>query len=249
MPIWNQRARELTGWRSKNAWVQGHYLPTDSNDPAWYYHIQDVLEGCVRNYWTDIRRTSWLPSRFLIKEIRMNLMLGFIARHFQPTIIFLIRHPCAVISSRIRCGWQANVGGILLQEQLVEDYLQPWTADLRKVADPIGHHAAWWAVENLVGLSELRAYPHQFIVYEDLVTDPVFSLKTLFQAINLPPPQFSADKLTKPSRMGRQRNIRDSWCHHLSTSDIEKIRAWNDRIELQQLLPESCKKWDFSLVC
>ena len=61
---------------------------------------------------------------FLIKEIRANLMLGYLYDHFQPKIIYLVRHPCAVTYSRtFMNNFGADVNDILSQEELTcKDY-------------------------------------------------------------------------------------------------------------------------------
>jgi hypothetical protein len=40
-------------------------------------------------------------------------------------IILLLRHPCAVVASRLALGWKDNLFETMEQEDLVEDFLLP----------------------------------------------------------------------------------------------------------------------------
>lgn len=113
IPLWNENVCKLTGWDRLGPHSWSWYLPPDSSQPEWFELLHQVLTGRYRNYWTDYYRTCFFPDRFLIKEIRANLMLGYIADKFHPKIIYVIRHPCAVVESRLAVGWHADVADIL----------------------------------------------------------------------------------------------------------------------------------------
>jgi hypothetical protein len=102
-----------------------------------------------------------LPDRYLIKEIRANLMLGYIHDHFQPRIIHVLRHPCAVVASRTRLDWRVNLGDLLQQEDLLEDELAGLAGDIgRARSDCVASHAIGWAVESRVAGRQIREPSH-----------------------------------------------------------------------------------------
>jgi len=145
-PLWNDEIRLLTGWDRSDPYIRGVYLRTEGEYREWEAYIDRILSGQIRNYWTDYDRSSYFPDRFLVKEVRANMMLGFIHRKFEPRIIHIIRHPCAVIYSRLAAPtpWHADVKDLLCQEELVEDYIRPWIPEIEKEKDLIGAHAVLW---------------------------------------------------------------------------------------------------------
>jgi hypothetical protein len=196
-----------------------------------------------RNYWTDYERTSWFPARFLIKEIRANLMLGWLYRRFQPRIIYLVRHPCAVVYSRLMAPqpWHADVRDILVQEELVADHLQPWVSAIARERDLLGAHAVWWAVENHIALHQLEGLPHAILFYEDLILRPREVLENLLPWLGvkrLPRKIFSL--LPQPSRMSnRHLAYRDEqerlsrWQSGLSVEEQKRVLMWARQLGLE----------------
>lgn len=170
-PTWTKEIRPLTGW-GPSLNVRSFYLKYDAQIPEWYEFWQSVLSGRIRSYLTDHIRTSYFPRRYLVKMIRANLMLGYIYDNFQPKVVFTIRHPCAVILSRMALNWVADVQDILNQEELVENHLRPWIGLIEKERDQLGAQAVWWAVENMIALKSLENIPHAMIAFESLCLDP-----------------------------------------------------------------------------
>jgi hypothetical protein len=68
-----------------------------------------VFTGEIRNRWID-RQNERIYSRYrLIKEIRINLALKWLHDNFpEVPILFLMRHPCAVVASRMELGWATD---------------------------------------------------------------------------------------------------------------------------------------------
>ncbi|MFN2166915.1 MAG: hypothetical protein ACK2U9_11730, partial [Anaerolineae bacterium] len=154
-PRYDPTISSLTGFDARRDHVCSYYLRASGDYPEWHRWWQAVLAGRQRSAWTDAVPTVWFANGYLVKVIRANLMLGYVHDRFQPRLIYLVRHPCAVVQSRLALGWKADVRVLLEQEALVEDYLRPWIAWIENETDPAGAHALWWAVENLVAQSEL----------------------------------------------------------------------------------------------
>jgi hypothetical protein len=242
-PHQNPIVRELTGWDSPpsdGSYIRAFYLPENDSSPRWKALWQKILMGQYRTYWTDADRQFFFPDRYLIKEVWGNLMLGYMYKNFQPRIIHLIRHPCAVIASRMAVPWYANVDHILKQEELVETYLRPWVGMIEKEKDLVGAHAVWWAVENLVAYKQLASYPHQFIFYEETVVSPARIGHQLSVWLGKGELKVDLEKISqKPSRMTQQgrKNIAQSdvlskWKRSLSTKDQSRIIRWAHNLGL-----------------
>jgi hypothetical protein len=234
LPLWNSTVREITGWGNTDPHLRSIYLRQSGDYAAWDRLWQQILTGRYRNYWTDYERNCYFPDRFLIKEIRANLMLAYLYKQFCPHIIYIVRHPCAVVQSRLAVKWHADVQDILVQDALVADYLSPWVAKIEKERDLLGAHAVWWAVENLVALKELKHIPHHFVEYEAMLLQPDTEARRLFDWLNWKfDPEHISSAVSTESRMSRQ-NVSyqsagarlNSWRTGLSEEQQKKILWW-----------------------
>lgn len=242
-PLWNERVRQVTGWDERDPYIRSIYLRSKEEYPEWEEMWRKILTGNFRNYWTDYQRTSWFPDRFLVKEVRANLMLGWLHRKFQPRIVYLLRHPCAVVYSRLAAPqpWHADVRDILKQEDLVEDYLKPWVTEIERETDLLGAHAVWWAVENRVALNQLQGIPHALLFYEDLVMRPRAVLESLLlwlgvkripkRALHLVPHPSRMSNLTLGYRDAQDRLSR--WQISLSVEEQKRILSWAERLGVE----------------
>lgn len=239
---WNPIVCQLTSWKPEEPYTRSYYLKSGEDHPAWRSLWQQILTGSFRNFWTDYDRTSWLPRRFMVKEIRANLMLGFLYDNFHLPIIFIRRHPCAVIASRLSLEppWYANVKDLLSQEALVEDYLRPLLPYIEQENDVLGANAVWWAIENLVAQRELASRPHYFLTYEKLAAEPEEVASALFHWLGLGEISIRTRRLMdKPSRTSGKKNSNTSprqqitgWKKILTDEDQARILKWARRVEI-----------------
>jgi hypothetical protein len=255
-PTFISSIRTLTGYDTRDPYIRSYYINPVASDIDWYKFWHDVLVGKIRNHWTDRSRTSWFPSRYLVKLIRANLMLGYVYDHFQPYIIYLLRHPCAVVYSRlnkVNPPWHADIADILSQEQLVEDHLRPWLKQIESEKDQIGAHAVWWAVENRIAQKHLEQRKHYCITYEALSIDPVNELEKICTFSGINDSSIDTTKISTPSRMATPGTFIPSstdrlseWKKGFSRSEQNRIIEWGHRLGITQyndhILPISIQK-------
>jgi Sulfotransferase family len=229
----------LTGWVDDGiSRVRLRYLRPKGQYPEWEGFLARLLSGRVRTAWTDYSwRSSYLPRRFVIKDIRANLMLGHIHENFKSRIVYLIRHPCAVIHSRLRNGWRADVADLLCQEELVEDYLRPWIGEIEREKDAVGAHAVWWAVENALALHELEGRPHYRETYEDLSLEPYQRVQGLLRWLGLENASISDAAIQQPAWDGSltpsyqtSSERLASWQKYLAEEEQHRILDWAYRL-------------------
>lgn|GEM_PF-2804527 len=245
--LFNPQVYKLTGWTppSIETYLRLYYLRPVGDYPGWYMLLNCILTGRYRTYLTDTERTSFFPKRYLVKEIRANLMLGYVYDHFQPAIIHITRHPCAVIASRMRLDWQVNLDELLNQEELVADYLADWVGAIERAkTGPIAAHAIWWAVESAVAAHDLATRPHYPIFYEDLLLAPQERLKALLEWLNLDiksVPQHLVERKSRTTwREQHQLQSHDleqrlgGWKKHLSQGEQSLILDWAYRLGITQ---------------
>ena len=243
-PKYITQVRSLGGFECRDPNIRRYYLRPNANEPGWAQYWHDVLVGKIRNYWTDQVRTSWLPDRYLIKVIRANMMLGYVYDQYQPHIIYLTRHPCAVVYSRLRKvahPWHADVSDILCHEQLVEDHLRPWLKQIEAEKDEIGAHAVWWAVENMVAQRHLKIRPHYMVAYEALSLDTEDVLRKLCIFCGIDFDKVDLSRITRPSRMATPGTFIHStqerlseWQKGLDHSEQQRILDWAQRLGVSQ---------------
>jgi len=232
--------RHLANWdESQHPHIRSIYLRPGERYPEWEDFFERVLTGRVRNYWTDVVRTSFFPRQYLLKLIRANLMVGFLVDRFAPRVAFVVRHPCAVVSSRLLAGWHADVGDILCQEDLVEDYLRPVLTEIEAENDLVGAHAVWWAVENFVASRQLATRSHYFASYEAILSNPLYEMVQMAEALGISPERIADVDFHAPSRMTSAEgqasgasNSHAGWRRTLGPEEERRIMQWAQRLEL-----------------
>jgi len=238
-PQFNRAVRASIG-RFVNATLYSSvYLRPQSSDREWVRLSHEMLTGRHRNVWTDQYRTTYLPHRYLVKDIRANLMLGFIYSHHKPKIVYLVRHPCAVVYSRLRLGWQANVDSLLCQPSLVEDHLKTFAHRIEEERDPLGAHSVMWAVENSVASLQLRSCSHLMVAYEDLCLNPKEVLKGILSWVGLTEDGIPTELIDRPSRtdlnlgaFSRRAERISAWRQGLAHREQDRILSWAERFGL-----------------
>lgn len=182
-----------------------HYFqymrPTERNSELQSY-CQAVFSGNIRNGWID-REVNLLKPRYrLIKEIRANLFLRWIALAFpEIPILFIVRHPCAVVSSRMQLGWatDSDIEPFLAQPRLIEDFLHDKLDVIGRAETIEEKHAVIWCISNLVPLRQFDPGELNVCFYENLVLQPEIEIPRLFRAVNLPYKDTIFAQANKPS--------------------------------------------------
>jgi hypothetical protein len=206
------------------------YMRPGIENPEFYAFAQKVFTGEIRNRWID-RQNERIISKFrLVKEIRANLALKWLHDHFpEVPIIFIVRHPCAVVLSRMELGWATDhdIEPFLSQPHLLEDHLNPYF-DLICGADTVEEkHAVIWSVSNLVPLKQFHSNEWQVVYYENLCTQPEIELPGIFEATGYP---YSVPIVT-PSNQPSQTTRRAS----AVVTGTDKIGNWKQQLSRSQI--------------
>jgi len=209
------------------------YMRPGTKDPEFHAFAQKVFTGKIRNRWID-RQNERIISKFrLVKEIRANLALKWLHDNFpEVPIIFIMRHPCAVVMSRMELGWATDqdIEPFISQPQLVEDYLGPYLDLIRSAVNSEEKHAVIWSVSNLVPLKQFSSHELKVVYYENLCRHPQAELSGIFETIGY---QFSSplvDTSNQPSQTTRigsavvaGTNKIENWKKKLSPSQIDNV--------------------------
>ena len=190
--------------------VVGHfrskqYLRPDDRREEFLEPARRVLTGELRDPWTDRFHRRFVARRRLIKDIRANLLLGWMRANFPGMpIILLLRHPCAVVASRLALGWRDNLSETMEQENLLEDFLLPMEAEIRAARDDFERHLFLWCIDNYVPLKQFESGQIHLAFYESLLVNPEAELRSLFAFLGENFDSRVFGKLGRPSPLSRK---------------------------------------------
>lgn len=160
--------------------LRKQYLRPDDSRPEFLHAAERILSGSLRDRWTDRHNRKILARRRVIKDIRANLLLGWLHSHFpEMPVVLLLRHPCAVADSRLRLGWRDNLDEVMSQKDLIEDHLRPFEAGILSARNPFERSVFMWCIENFVPLKQLGQNGALIVFHESLLKDPERELERL----------------------------------------------------------------------
>ncbi len=170
------------------------YLGPEETSRSWSRLIKDIYRGRYDNDWTrqgfegiaehwtigDHLRDA-LAGKRVVKAIRSNLLIGWLARTTDVKVVYIIRHPCSTILSQKTAGWAMDPKGLLASRRLVREHLAQfeWLGE-GEFGSEAERRAVFWSVENLVPLRQAVGGMFHVVTYEALVTDPVAEAGKLF---------------------------------------------------------------------
>lgn len=211
-PFHPGKVRECEGFRRRQ------YLRPGDRREEFLGPARKVLSGKVRNLWVDRFHRAFVARRRVVKDVRANLLLGWLRESFpaMPTVLIL-RHPCAVVESQMTLGWRDVLDETLQQKDLVEDHLGPMLEEIRAARDPFERRVFLWCVENYVPLKQRAPDGLEIVFYEDLLTDPAPELRRLLPRLGLRFDESAPRRLERPSPVSRkaERSV-DGWWSRVS---------------------------------
>jgi len=176
--------------RLNHIWPNTRFLadvlrPSISKMSSWNYNysLLSRYKNFFLQYFNYIRKK---PFRPITKFIRANLMLDWIEKNFDAKIVYIVRHPGAVVASKITASktkggavWDfigPNEQKILFQyqqdEQLRNDYLDKYYEIFSEKLSPVAGHTLLWCVENILPIYNLQKKKRYVFFYEDIVNNP-----------------------------------------------------------------------------
>jgi hypothetical protein len=212
-------------------------------------YSRKIFTGDIRDQWIDRQVEHILPRYRLIKEIRANLFLRWIHEMFpEVPLLFVVRHPCAVVLSQIQLGWatDTDIDPFLSQPDLIADFLAN-KMDIIEGADTVEEkHAIIWSISNLIPMKQFDSVGLNVIFYENLCVQPEAEIPRVFQVLNFEYQDSVLRHSDKPSTTairtsaivtGDNRVTR--WKKELSPKQIERILSVVEDFDLDYLYGDS----------
>ena len=234
------------------------YVRPDGSDQFFENCLDSAFNGLVTDgsNWLKLPYRRFLPSsRAVIKEVASLLLLEWVYKRYQPEVLFVLRHPCAVALSERNKNTPVErpIKEMLKQNDLVEDHLQPYLSVMEKAKTPFEIYGAIWGARNRVFVDLIQKYPEwKILFYEDLCENPIECFQELFDHFNLTwtgkvqkyinrttiekrPGNFSTYRITKDQT--------NKWKREMTTSEIEQVRTFVEPFNLPFYNKES--DWSF----
>jgi len=223
------------------------YVRPGEHNVELHAFCERLFTGQIRHPRIDKTIDVLRPKARLVKDVRANLLLKWINSQFPDLpLVLILRHPCAVVTSRMELGWATDddISPMMSQHQLIEDHFQDQVDVIKGARHDEEKHAIIWSMHNAVPLSQFKNGGLTVVKHEDFIADPRSSLKSLCKSIGWT----YDDKLDRiyrrPSRTssrttalrgGAAANRR--WQNSLSSSQIDRVMRVVDAFGLGHLYP------------
>lgn len=202
------------------------YLRPDDRRKEFLEPAKKIVSGAIRDRWIDRFHKRFLARRRLIKDIRANLLLRWLHANFpEMKIVLLLRHPYPVVESRLRLGWRDNLAETMSQEELVEDFLLPFEAEIQQARTPFERHVFLWCIDNYVPLRQFGPGEVQPVFYENLLAHPEDELDRLFSFLGKDFDERVYQKMQQPSALSNKvsgHRTPDEWRRSVSIPQLKR---------------------------
>jgi hypothetical protein len=240
--------------RRRNAWT-GYRFYADDLKYSWRrglgaplaYHYQ-MCARYGKVFDREVALFRGRNNRAIVKFIRANLLIGWLQANYNCHILYMVRHPAAVIRSRMKLNnryWnyfeeqQQKVLGSYLQ-MLNGNGLYDITIGAEEEAEiktnEISGCAFMWCVENAYTHTFALQNNYKIIYYEELFTDPKKILEETARyagLVHCPEEEHFKTPSQQSSKQQRENGIGADqlrlWLDRFSPEDLKRIQHMLDR--------------------
>jgi hypothetical protein len=213
-----------------------------------YLHdLRDLASwNLLRHDWmTAIRqyracRTWRTRQRVIVKCIRANLLLGWIAKRFHAKVVLLVRHPGAVVESKLRLAgisWDpTEMLGVYRRDDRIQELRGGLYWDLlHRDLTPAQALTLLWCIENQGPMAEASGNAYLLVHYEDLVDHGAPAWDRIAHYLGLRSDAWDHALLARPSQQAStvwqgQDAVRShaNWMRRISDDTLQQIEAMLD---------------------
>lgn len=184
----------------------------------------------------------------LLKDPFAVFSLPWFVERLNCRVVVTVRHPAAFASSLKKLNWPFDFRDLLDQPLLMRDHLEPFRADMQRVAadDILGQAALLWRmVYRVVHATRERTLSIIVLRHEDLSLDPIAEYARVYESLGLAytaqvqetirnssssenPAELSSRK-THSVKLDSRANL-ENWKKRLSADEIARIRALTEDV-------------------
>jgi hypothetical protein len=175
-------------------------------------------------------------ARPLIKDPFAIFSLGWFIERLGCQVVVTIRHPAAFASSLKRLDWPFDLGDLLQQPQLTQDWLEPFQAELepaqQQPADLIWQAGLLWRIVYSVVERYQEIYPAIRVVrHEDLSLDPLGGFQELYEQIHLTFDERVKRTILKTSSADNPNELKQDAAHSVRLDSRANLSNWKKRLD------------------
>jgi len=179
------------------------YLPENQSFQDGEKYLKKIFSGQIvsqippYSYNAKMTINRLLNKKLIVKSVRLNRSLPWIHNKFKlRKIIFIIRHPCAVIDSQLKTGFTGyheyqppyqnrfpTKKEIIAEASNIDILDKTLIKRLEKIKKLEEMLAACWCLDNYIPLYKLNSEKWNIVIYEKLMTDGESIIKYLFNEI------------------------------------------------------------------
>lgn len=161
--------------RNRKMWLLRNHVPVGLNK---------VSPEFLDTIWDECRVSGF-------KAIRGNSMVDWFHREMGYKVVFMVRHPCAVVASIKRrsnfweFGWPRTYELFLSKTVYNGNSAERFRPIVEDVKDDIGRFAVMWAVTHAIALPQLDRLGLPLFYYEDFYREPFKHAREMFRYMGL----------------------------------------------------------------
>ncbi len=216
-------------------WWTKYRIRQDQLVPAWadissFHRAKHFVDRYRQAYINYYRYRNNAARPLIVKFIRSNLMMGWLGNNYNTKNAFVVRHPGAVVASKLRLGWAYDrpLIGHMKDRALVNAYLYNYMSYLEKTLNPIEAHTAIWCIENVIPLLEFSKKGWPIIFYERLIVNGQTEWASLVKQLGLEKSPLT-ESVARPSqqtcRTGWGESSIESWRTQFTSAQLDQIQS------------------------
>jgi hypothetical protein len=169
---------DIVNKRHRKMWLLRNHVPGK---------LEDISEDLINMLWRECNIAGF-------KEIRANFMIDWFHHNFNSKIVFVVRHPCAVVASIKKrgnfweFGWPETYELFLERTIYSEKYrnhkINKLAHTILEAKTSVEKYALMWAITHAIVLPQMEQLNLPVFYYEDFYTEPFHTTKKLLRYLN-----------------------------------------------------------------
>ncbi|MEW6718505.1 MAG: sulfotransferase [Chloroflexota bacterium] len=171
----------------------------------------------------------------LIKDPFAVFSAPWFAERLRCSVVILVRHPAAVVSSLKRLGWSFDFRDLLNQPLLMETHLAPYQkkmqAQVQKERDVIGEGSLLWCIIYDTIERYQRQHPGFIIIrHEDVSLTPMQSFEKLYTELAIPFNRRAQKTLQRATSPINPKELSAESVHSIHLNSVAAIGRWKEHL-------------------
>ncbi|MBK5965479.1 hypothetical protein CCR95_15625 [Thiocystis minor] len=181
-------------------------------------------------------RTWRSRNHVIVKCIRANLLLGWLVSRFNAKVLLLVRHPGAVVESKLRLGGVSWDPSRILSTYRNDENLRhlnngQYTELLSQDLTKAQAHTLIWCIENQLPLSDSENNGYLVVYYEHLVETGVPEWDRMTRFFDLQHVEWDRRLILSPSQQASPDwrntslpvNLHSKWLDRIAPQDLREV--------------------------